>query len=91
MQVKQRSCQHVVIVLNQLTRVTPPAVPSAPGKSADSSSAVVVSAPGSSWQPPILHLPERTMINEALRRWKDLDVELTEATNEVRGCLCVIC
>lgn len=75
-QVKLKSTQHVLVVLASLVRVTPPPAPAvAPGPKP-------VSTAAPSWSN-TLHLPERAMINEALRRWKDLDVELTEATNEV--------
>jgi hypothetical protein len=84
-QVKLKSTQHVLVVLSSLIRVTPPpaptlGIPLASGKAAGDSAARSASL---SHHVGVLHLPERTMITEALRRWKDLDVELTEATNEV--------
>ena len=59
------------MVLSAAIRVTPPPPPS----SAHTGS--------HTWTPPVAVLPERAIINDALRRWKELDVELTEASNEV--------
>jgi hypothetical protein len=84
-QVKLKSTQHVLVVLSSLIRVTPPPAPT-PGVSlgAGKPSSDPAARTGSvSYHSVSLHMPERTIITEALRKWKDLDVELTEATNEV--------